>query len=463
MALINLLLLCVTSVNALKVIKFDLESNRHRLSKRDAFADILDYYPQHSAYTINVTVGTPPQPITLQFDTGSSDIWVNTAANPLCSGANATCQGGLFDPSASSTYEEYLVNGFDDFYGDGSVNGSSEDSGDYGKDTVTIDGVTLTDLVIGVAKKGATIGLLGAGFDVLGDRCNATTCIGQFPDVIGSLYEQGKIATRAYSVWLNQGNSSAGAVLFGGIDRSKYQGDLTVIDIIPDSSSNETNKIYTGFNVYLTGLSVSGLDDIWTPNDTCVAGFDTGTFGAYLPPDYFDRVSATWNVTSDGYVDCALRDSGTKFNFTFNEAAKISVDISELILSTDGTTLDDGRSACSIGISRGIPDNPLLLGDTFMRSAYVVYDLDAKTIGLAQAKYDGGEEDIIEINGQIPKASSTASHTTDISTPTKTSSAISTAEATGTSIATPSQTGAAGKVQDGSLLMGILGLGVLML
>lgn len=42
-------------------------------------------------------------------------------------------------------------------------------------------------------------------------------------------------------------------------------------------------------------------------------------------------------------------------------------------------------------------DDIALLGDTFLRSAYVVYDLKHQQIGLAQAKLNSTETNIIEI------------------------------------------------------------------
>lgn len=58
-------------------------------------------------YTIQLSIGTPPQPLTLVIDTGSSELWVN----PTCSAAPAAqvqfCNNfPQFNYKASSTFND---------------------------------------------------------------------------------------------------------------------------------------------------------------------------------------------------------------------------------------------------------------------------------------------------------------------------------------------------------------------
>jgi hypothetical protein len=75
--------------------------------------------------------------------------------------------------------------------------------------------------------------------------------------------------------------------------------------------------------------------------------------------------------------------------------------------------LSNGDPACIFGIGpASVLDNgPLLLGDTFLRSAYVVYDLANYRIGLAQTKFNSTDSNVApfpSLNASIPSATTVA-------------------------------------------------------
>jgi hypothetical protein len=58
-------------------------------------------------------------------------------------------------------------------------------------------------------------------------------------------------------------------------------------------------------------------------------------------------------------------------------------------------TDNEGHPICRLGLSApSTPDEPLLFGDTFLRSAYVVYDLDSLQIGIAQTLFNVTDSNI---------------------------------------------------------------------
>ena len=88
----------------------------------------------------NISVGTPAVSFTVDFDTGSSDLFLPASS------CHSTCDGHKrYNPSSSSTSKD-LRKGFFIGYADGSVV-----SGELYTDTVQIEGLTATKQTIGVA------------------------------------------------------------------------------------------------------------------------------------------------------------------------------------------------------------------------------------------------------------------------------------------------------------------------
>ena len=92
-----------------------------------------------------IEVGTPATKFTVDFDTGSSDLFL---PGPDC---GSTCSGHTtYDPSSSSTSKD-VGKTFSLSYGDGSTV-----SGEQYTDTVSIAGLTATGQTLGAAKQYST-------------------------------------------------------------------------------------------------------------------------------------------------------------------------------------------------------------------------------------------------------------------------------------------------------------------
>ena len=101
-------------------------------------------------FTLNATLGTPPQTAQFIVDTGSSDLNVVSSHNPICS--STTCDTGTFDQQSSSTFENLGTN-FSITYGDG-----TEGIGDYVTDDLMLGGTTVKNLQFGLNTKGSGYG-----------------------------------------------------------------------------------------------------------------------------------------------------------------------------------------------------------------------------------------------------------------------------------------------------------------
>jgi hypothetical protein len=129
---------------------------------------------------------------------------------------------------------------------------------------------------------------------------------------------------------------------------------------------------------------------------------------------------------------------------------QISVPMSEMVVDA-GITFSDGSKACYLGID-AVDESlggSIILGDTFLRSAYVVYDLENQVIALAQAKFNVTDSSVVPIPSGtgLPGVSTTATVavattiagnlTAPVGGP---ASATATASASGTSIQTGTPT-----------------------
>ncbi|KAF2264942.1 aspartic proteinase precursor [Lojkania enalia] len=116
-------------------------------------------------YTCPVEIGTPAQTLNLDFDTGSSDLWVWSTELDKQTKANAG-NHNIFDPKKSRTFKKLIGSSWRIQYGDG-----SSASGDVGTDNVNLGGLVVQNQAIELARKvspqfttSTSDGLLGLGF-----------------------------------------------------------------------------------------------------------------------------------------------------------------------------------------------------------------------------------------------------------------------------------------------------------
>jgi len=361
-----------------------------------------------------MTVGTPPQSFSVQLDTGSSDIWIPSVRSDACQATPAVCQQlGSFDGTKSSTFVDVAKDQFQISYQD-----NSAVTGDYINETLAVGKTVINNMTMGLATQATrAFGIMGIGYDA-GESIAGQSPDAIYPNVISQMKNQGFINTLAYSLWLNDLNSNTGSILFGGIDTAKFHGDIIVLPIQPSSNSS-----YSDFTVALSSVSLkdaAGNYAFSQANLALPAILDSGTTATYLPDSVMNPIMGGVGAINDPdlglIVPCALSASPATFNFGFggNGGPSIQVSFGEFVTDIfldDGSqpTFKDGAGpVCGFGImSSGT--GPILFGDTFLRSAYVVYDLTNNQIGIAQTNFNATSADVVAISGsEIPSAIATA-------------------------------------------------------
>lgn len=325
-------------------VAIDKEINIPGLSKRTLPETI---YNQYKRYVVEFTLGEDKQSVRAIIDTGSSDLWVYS---------NSSKADFSYDPSKG----EYINDGFDISYFDG-----NEAKGKYYKDILTW-GDASVKVQFGVTdnyRKSLNYGVFGIGSPMLeASVMNGYGVYDNYPQV---LRKEGKIESASYSLDLNNIKSKTGTLLFGAIDTSRYQGKLQLLD----------NKSRSRFHVK---FSVEG--------HTLVGSLDCGASYTYLPDDIVAgiaaSVNAVWHDNTKSYI---LQENSVRRSLKFDFSGTIIEMPTEDLL----TPIEMGSGYLQLSVMpMSLSGNTVVLGDSFLRSAYVVFDIDHNKMAIAQVATD---------------------------------------------------------------------------
>ncbi|KAK4185796.1 aspartic peptidase domain-containing protein [Podospora australis] len=381
-------------------------------------------------YTIDLTFGTPGQTVPVEFTTGESELWVN----PICAKADdpAFCQAQPRFTESSSLVD--LGSYGQTTYAKGSVDFA------YVSDYVSLGAAKLTQQIFGVAidSEAVSVGILGVGPNVHGWDWG-------YPLFLDNLKQQGFINSRAFSLDVRGLASSSGAVIFGGLDTSKYIGDLVKLPVLPPTQAPDG---MTRFWVALNGISVNQAGGSVVPvlsggNQAVV--LDSGSTLSAFPSAIFNQLLAAFpgavlEASSGLYVvDCLAPGQGGSIDFTFGSKV-INVPYYEFIWHA-------AADKCYLG---AYADDFPILGANFLRSTYAVFDSDNRNVHLAQAADCGttlvaigeGPDAVPSVAGacEPPASSTVVSSTSTSSSASSSSTEVSSTETSATETSTASET-----------------------
>ncbi|CAO3597541.1 unnamed protein product [Absidia cylindrospora] len=402
-------------------------------------------------YLIQVGVGTPPQVFNLTLDTGSSELWV-----PSTKCQKTVCPYDRFDPARSSTLKQ-SNEAFSIQYGSGSAKGT------YGEEAITVGTATVSNQkiglvsstkdILGVVAKGAvqSNGIFGLGYPGL----NSARGVQNDVPFAFNLMNQNKQMDR-FSIYLTNSHQkpsidSGGEIIFGGVDETKFTGDLTYVPVVDyhiephqPVSPNVGQKNGTrqgGTYLYWTvpGQGVSTSKNYkYTPDDVVPFVLDTGTTLSYLPSKIVkgivSSITSPKKPTFDAFnlvyrVDCALRKN-TKDTVHFqlstsktaktNQPVDIAVPVSQLVIPIDTNDAATATS-CMFAIAPADESDSLssaptwLLGESTLRAVYAVYDMGQNRVGLAPFSPNGNVSTTAPsgaVNGGGPSATGSSAAST---------------------------------------------------
>ncbi|KAL2694760.1 hypothetical protein Neosp_001347 [[Neocosmospora] mangrovei] len=313
-------------------------------------------YNEQWIYAVEIEIGNPPQKTLVQVDTGSAYLWVNAncSSAPSAFDQQKFCQSvPRYDPGASSSVE-----------------------GPIGSRTLGYgSGEEVIGAIVDIYEDAVTVGV---GIMGLGPVFNATFDFREpYALVLDSLAVDSIIASRAYSLALGSASDDTGSLIFGGLDRGKFSGTLKKTPVVKSRDGG------TRFTVNLSSIGIdagNGTRRQYSLKDTNVH-LDSGHTFSKLEADLAEQIFKDLGAELDkdlGFylVDCKVRDHDGGVTFAFGDKT-ITIPFHEFVYTAQGL--------CAVGLEPIKEGEQQVLGDSFLRAAYVVFDWDNENIHIAQA------------------------------------------------------------------------------
>ncbi|CAM1502210.1 Fc.00g041940.m01.CDS01 [Cosmosporella sp. VM-42] len=339
-------------------------------------------------YATEISIGTPPQTVTVLVDTGSNELWVN----PDCETAPSDQQYqqcltfGQYDPDKSNTPPVGPYGREEIRYGDAS-DSSTHTSVEirYYRDTLTFGDAKIKNQTFGVVVQsdGISQGILGLAPDL---RAGFDSDL-PYTLVLSSMAEEGLIASRVFSLDLRHSEDETGAVIYGGLDRSKFIGQLESTDII----KGEGGEFRLAVRLTSLGITLDKSQEFSLDTADSNVMLDSGTTISRMHYSAAFPILDALNAQDDGegyyYTDCSYRDEAGGVDFGFGGKI-VQVPFSDFILDVGSDTY------CYIGVV--ITTDQQILGDSVLRAGYFVFDWDNEKVHIGQAA-NCGDDDIVAV------------------------------------------------------------------
>ncbi|OAQ96732.1 hypothetical protein LLEC1_05668 [Akanthomyces lecanii] len=314
-----------------------------------------------TSYLCEVSIGTPAQKLMLDFDTGSSDLWVFSTDTKTSETNGQT----LYKPAKSSSAK--LLQGFKWAIGYGDKSNSKgvvyQDVVEIGTASINSQAVeSATDVSSQFTKDSGSSGLLGLAYDK-GNTVKPTQQQTWFSNI------KSRLAQPLFTARLK--HQEVGSYNFGYIDQSQYTGEISYTPAFTDALGHRL------FNA--TGYAVADAE----LNDHGITGTaDTGTSLVYLPTD----VASDYWSNVDGAQQQQVAEGQYLWIFDCNTSLptfSFGVGSGRITIHSDNINFASSEGSCIGGLG-GIDGGLAIFGDVAMKSGFVVYDDGNSQLGWAE-------------------------------------------------------------------------------
>jgi len=388
------LALCLSFLGAASATRTSVSvSLVKRVSRTKLSSEAESGTKQHKmAYFGQVTVGNPPQPFTVVFDTGSGNLIVpgsdctSTACNShkkfnhKSSNSKAiNCDGS--EVSSNMNQDEITIT-----FGTGHITGQCF------ADTICVGNachegnfISSTDESSQPFASFSFDGVLGLALDYMAQSNEFSTMYG--------LHHGGVLKQPVFSVFLSDSDAETSEITFGDVKSDHMASELFWVPVSGTAGYWEVEIS----DMYLDGKPQNLCKG-------CRVAVDTGTSELAGPSDIISQLHTRLNVKSD----CSNFKSLPKLGFAVKgESGKPKI----LSLSPkDYTSGSPSSSLCSVSLMNldvPPPKGPLFVfGIPFLQKYYTVYDHQNTRVGFAVAKHHGETpESLLEVEDPAPEKS----------------------------------------------------------
>jgi len=304
------------------------------------------------SYFAQIGLGSTNKPVYLLLDTGAGTTWV---MGPSCSSSPCKTHN-TFGSSDSKTFKD-LGTPFSINYGSGNVSGTNS------QDTLSIAGMTFTS-TIGIASTASDQfnsfpidGILGLSLAKSNGQSFWETLVAA---------KTLKANVFGISINRNSDGPNTGVINFGSPDSSRFSGSINYSPSLPNSSDDWALQI-TDIGVGSTQTGIKNL-----------AYIDTGTSFIFAPPGDAKTLHAAIKgaQSSDGSTYTVPCTTTTPLTFSFGS--------NTYSVSSKDWVSPEVNGVCTSNVygMAVVDENSWLVGDTFLKNVYAVFDYDQKRIGM---------------------------------------------------------------------------------
>ncbi|KAF9951733.1 Vacuolar protease A [Mortierella alpina] len=315
-------------------------------------------------YAGNIVLGNPPQTFKVVFDTGSNMIVVTSNE---CQGTQCGAVSQYTCHSCTNTQRSYNIT-----YGDGSWG-----HGPIVADTVSIGGLAIkSQQILAITASGMDLTSYGPGVSGLVGLMSSSE--GGVTPLVANILKEKLLDMDVFSVYLTPtlNPNEGGSFLFGGIDKTKFVGELNHIPISTAQGVRAGMWSIDADAAFIGDEPVPGyVKSPWL--------FDTGTsyigvpaafaeaFHALIPDAEYSSEDRYYLVPCTGHQTFGVTLNGIKYEIPY---------LDYIARATGGSSL------CASLVMPSMSSGLYILGDPFLRQVYAVYDFTpgARRIGVAK-------------------------------------------------------------------------------